>query len=79
MQGQAAEQIAFGYQHHHTNMWDALKKIFKEHGVIITNNYYFCYFSTCNKNSLWIHNENFFKILQHICVICIKVVRLGYC
>ncbi|GJQ75516.1 hypothetical protein Trydic_g17603 [Trypoxylus dichotomus] len=33
LQGQAAEQIAFGYQHHHTSMWEAFKKIFIQHGI----------------------------------------------
>ncbi|XP_022918303.2 solute carrier family 25 member 35-like [Onthophagus taurus] len=33
LQGQAAEQIAFGYQHHHAGMWSAFKKIFTEHGI----------------------------------------------
>ncbi|KAI4461283.1 Mitochondrial carrier [Holotrichia oblita] len=33
LQGQAAEQIAFGYQHHHSSMWSAFKKIFREHGI----------------------------------------------
>ncbi|RZC33593.1 Mito carr domain containing protein [Asbolus verrucosus] len=33
LQTQSSESIAVGYQHKHTGMWQALKIIFKEHGV----------------------------------------------
>ena len=33
MQGKAAQEIAFGYQHTHTGMWGAFKTIFEAHGV----------------------------------------------